>query len=343
MKQDQAQDWVLWVDVESRRRLLAACFVLDVHSTRYFEQPSAEIAGLDYSMPHGLPIPLSESTMQAWEASNSQSWSRAMLSSDGAKTTNSNHLANLTAEDIAAAPPFDMSVLLAVHTLLLPKHQNISLADLLPDIPDVTISNFRIVQLFPDSLAANTYLALQYTPLQMLLAVSGDGWVFNKKILQAGSFINYQEQFQRWCESGSAAVAVIFAARTLCRSIFAGAKQGTVDVEDANRHSWNTSWTDLSDWWGVYVCTLICWAFGHRDKLRARGTAASRTEAARWIQLLAMTETAQAHPLADSSTSRAVVGMTREVLESDCIGGRNILFADAIEVLKKLEERDGWA
>lgn len=38
-----------------------------------------------------------------------------------------------------------------------------------------------------------------------------------------------------------------------------------------------------------------------------------------------------------------MVGLIHDVLGRDCLGGRNILYADAVRVLRKLEEVDNWA
>ena len=68
---DSMSSWKQWVDMESRRRLLSGCFILDVHSVIYYEQPPIVILHLDYSSPSTLLIPLASSGNEMWEAEDS--------------------------------------------------------------------------------------------------------------------------------------------------------------------------------------------------------------------------------------------------------------------------------
>ncbi|KAL2264938.1 hypothetical protein VTJ83DRAFT_7448 [Remersonia thermophila] len=129
----------------------------------------------------------------------------------------------------------------------------------------------RIRSLFPDSPIANTYLALHHTPLRDLLAVSGDSWVFSQKILPAALFVEHQRRLRVWAtatapvrhasssvggEGTSAARATVYAARAIL-GFLAREQQPSLSGP-------STAWSrDMSDYWALYVCALVCWAFAH--------------------------------------------------------------------------------
>ncbi|KAK3394897.1 hypothetical protein B0H63DRAFT_386746 [Podospora didyma] len=134
-------------------------------------------------------------------------------------------------------------------------------------------------------------------------------------------------------------------------------------------------WTgDISDYWGLYVCALICWAFGHRARsnstapIRQRsssggsggGSPVSRgsgsvvpgggaattadEEALSWLRMVAGDNVRPEDVVRARGRREAggVVGLVRRRLESDCIGGRSRLYVDAVGVLRKLEEGANW-
>jgi hypothetical protein len=233
----------------------------------------------------------------------------------------------------------------------------------------------RISTLFASSPVANTYLALHHTPLHDLLAVGGDSWVFSKKVVPATSYLEHKKRLKLWAEqyhhragnngvtasSGgvpglNAAQATVYAARAIVLFL-ARCSEPAIDTHAP----WST---DLSDYWALYVCALICWAFGHRARTgpaaptaelaqhqrqssssggsspATRGGPAADDEAMEWLRMVA----ADNMRLDDMVRVRAqpgaggVVGLVRRRLENDCIGGRSRLYVDAVGVLRKLEE-----
>lgn len=338
---DAMEEWAVWVDMETRRRLLAACFLLDVHSACYHQQRRASIHGLNYSFPDKLPIPLPSSTAQLWEAANPQDWS--MLRTRRNPTTLRDiNLGGLTSEDIATVPSFDAAILLAAYALYLPD-RHITQLDLVEDASGVRIEDNPMIKLFPNSAIANTYLALHYTPLHYLLSVSGDSWVFNKKVIEASNFSEHKKRLNQWRKSGSAAKATYFATRALKAFLGLGhAPEVPGDGATQNQRRQGAFWKDISDYWGVYICALICWAFGHTGQKRQAAETPSQETAIQWIMTVADMDPAQVTNMSDRRAAREVVSLARAELAVDCLGGRNILFADALEVLKKLEQGDNW-
>ena len=130
----------------------------------------------------------------------------------------------------------------------------------------------RINTLFRTCPVANTYLALHHTPLRDLLAVGGDSWVFSQKVLPATSFHEHQKRLKLWVTASgngtassngtlaglSAASATVYAARAVL---------GFLDRHHPGAPNPAAPWSaDMSDYWALYVCALICWAFGHRAR-----------------------------------------------------------------------------
>ncbi|KAH8127574.1 hypothetical protein ACSS6W_006736 [Trichoderma asperelloides] len=341
---DASQQWNIWVHVESRRRLLAACFLLDVHASSYLEQPRAAIIGLDYTDPATLPVPLSMGTLHLWDAQNYEEWSR-MSQAAMPETIGATSLEHISAANIASIPAFDASLFLLAFVLQLPQRQSLTKIDLLDNASSISMSHFRIMNLFPDSPVAMSHLALHYTPLHTLLSVSGDSWVFNKKVLQATDFMEHQRELEKWRDSGSAAVATAFAARAL--NLFLGlsryaSKDGSASSIPPRFQ--RAQQKDISDFWGIYVCALICWAFGHIGISRTETKAPTRKAAIQWLLDVSSMEPGQIEEMTvrDKQVGSGAVSLARAALEKDCLGGRNILLADAVGVLKKLEEGDNY-
>lgn len=294
------------------------------------------ITGLDYSSPSTLHIPLSASTAQAWEAPSPDAWGEF---EPGILTValNNINLDALSAAEIASMPPFDSAVLLAAYSLSFPRRQRPAQICSSSDEASLQTGPVALANLFPKSAVANTYLALNYTPLHQLLSVPGDNYVLNQKVTRAPEYAEHQRQVDQWRHSGKAAVSVVFAARALKAYLGLGelsdeAETGMKMTKDGGCREWR----DISDYWGVYVCALICWAFGQANDEEPR-EATSRQSAERWITETVNMTPGEAQNIPSRHDARGVVILAGEELAADCLGGRNMLFADAVGVLKMLE------
>lgn len=326
--------------METRRRLLAACFLLDVHCMRYFEQAPVSAVGLDYSAPWSLAIPLTSNSGELWEATSSSAWGRLYDPGRAQMTIKDAISHGPTSADIEQASPFDASVLLAAYALQFKRRQSPTRVDLVQDASAIEITKMDVANLFAHSAVGNTYLALHHTPLHVVLSVSGDSWVFNKKVLRQASFIQQQGQLARWRDSGSAAVAAAFAARALVAFLRLDSdSSGTIESTTPPSPS-NPNCTDISDYWGIYVCSLICWAFGHVGRDTAHQARNSRPATVQWVLSAARLQPSHVQRLAGRRNAQGVVSLAREALEKEHFGGRSILIADAVGVLRKLEDGD---
>ena len=384
--------WLKWVEAESCRRLLAACFLCDGHTSIYQQLPRA----MDYesdSSPMVQWIPLFGGSDLLWEASSAEEWG-SILNSDPeiAETQYVPDVEHLTTESVRSRTAVDQMLILARCALRLPRrpssrttsasenntpapetgshpqHLSVqfgasqqghlqSFSAQAHDQRSVEAEN-RIISLFGDSPAAYTYLALHHTPLRDLLAVSGDSWLYSQKVLPANLFQDHQKRLRLWVIGKLAGYnqikATVYASRAI--SLF------------LNRRPWfqgcnseNAPWSsDISDYWGLYVCALICWAFSyHRGQSRQRsGSGESSPTASGNGQFLASTDedvmnwlrTVGAQGMSHDEVLRlrgrreaaGVVGLVRRRLQRDCVGGRNRLYVDAVGVLERLDrEREG--
>ncbi|KAI2463625.1 hypothetical protein F4781DRAFT_440388 [Annulohypoxylon bovei var. microspora] len=353
--------WNEWIDNESRRRLLAACFVLDVHTSVYYQQHLMK----PFPMSTTPPIPLIRPTKHLWAAQSPESW-EVLLESWSTNTEPTNLSSETpTAEQVADAPYLDQTVFLASEALRLPKRSSPSILDLAVEVDET--STERITRLFPGSAVGNTYLALHYTPLHDLLAVSGETWLFSKKVASFQIFQQHKKRLQHWCNNLYAGVAVRFAAKALLAfidrsnhnaintTVISSNLEGEKDQDRDG--SWHT--LDISDYWAMYVCALICWALGHRAMVRVNGTGSSdltssyhhnnhsnansgekgELEAMRWLKTVADLSSEKALNVRGRKETMAIVSMVRRRLEDEAVGSKSRLLVDATWTLKKLEER----
>ncbi|GAB0142736.1 hypothetical protein EsHS_00003276 [Epichloe bromicola] len=339
-----SQRWAAWIYVESCRRLLSACFLLSVHGMCYHEQPYSAVLGLDSIATSTFHIPLSASTALLWEARNAEAWAAIDIST--IKLTTVRDVMQDESSSNIENPAFDVSLVIAAHALRLPTRQNRQEVELVKDVSGFRSNDLPMFRYFSHRPGATTYLALHYTPLHTLLAVSGDSWVFNKKIPDANLFAEHKRKLGQWRNSGTCAIATVFAARAIRHflSLSDADQAGQAASPPITTHHGVVACKDISDYWGLYVCTLICWAFGHVGKRSStEKSLPARSRAINWIHAVADMEPAQLQASSGREDSQAIVGFARDILEKDCLAGRNILFADSVGVLRKLEEFDNWS
>ncbi|KAI0471324.1 hypothetical protein F4859DRAFT_522550 [Xylaria cf. heliscus] len=351
--------WEEWIVTESRRRLLAACFVLDVHTSMYHEH---------FTLHHFLtptpPIPLVKPTQHLWAAQDPEAW-ETLVSSDPAQL-NPASLADeeITAGHVNSAPPLDRGVYLASETLRLPRRSPASAIDISADL-DLDSAK-RMCTLFPGCPVANTYLALHYTPLRGLLAVSGDSWIFSRKILEREEFQQHQASVRAWSSSVHAGAAFTFAAKALLAFLTNDNAPNTQNSTERNqqeegvRGGGEGTMSDISDYWALYVCALICWSIGYRKTRGALGrggngstgfssasphnntnsaSVKAENEAKGWLKMVANSSPGAAiQNVRGWREALGVIAMVRRRLEDATAGGKSKLLVDAVRVLRSLEE-----
>lgn len=365
--------WHTWIDEEARRRLLSVCFIVDNHTSLYHQQPRAR----DDIDP--LTIPLTGHSDGLWAAASAIEWANILETSPAANIPRFVPPPNtLTPDEVARHSCLDQVAILHAEASRLPRRQyNCSSNDLddqnsfsADDLRTPTTASYnqsfngayseeRLVHLFSMTTippGPSIYLALHHTPLHDLLAVSGDSWVFSQKVLGASTFSENQKRLRAWAEGRppskspstqqqasagslegmSCAQATCHAARALL-NFLGGDGTGTPQAGC------------ISNYWGMYVCALIIWAFGHRAARSSSSTSPQKTplpedEAISWLQSVACIQrpedaTRMKHR---REASAGVVSLVKRRLHADCVGPRSQLYVDAVGVLKKLEEGVNW-
>ncbi|KAI0179191.1 hypothetical protein GGR52DRAFT_295974 [Hypoxylon sp. FL1284] len=358
-------NWNAWIDIESRRRLRAACFVLDVHTSVYYQQHLLQQFPISTH-----PIPLIRPTGDLWEAQSPEAWEALGSRLNGTEPASLSG-ESPTSEQVANAPPLDRAVFLASEALRLPRRSSPPILDLSVEV-DETYTE-RISRLFPGSAVGNTYLALHYTPLHDLLAVSGETWLFSKKVASRQIFQQHKRRFQLWLGSPQATTAARFAAKALVafldhsnhNTLNSAVSRSDLDEEEEDRdRNWNMS--DISDYWAMYVCALICWALGHRAAARSSGAGLGlglglgsessssqhnphhcngnagekgEREALKWLKMVASLGADEVPNVRSRREVLGVVSMVKRRLEDEAVGSRSRLLVDAMRTLKNLEEQ----
>jgi hypothetical protein len=306
----------------------------------YFQQPPrATSLGLDYASPNTLPIPLSANTEQLWNAKSLQQWQYLNPSYVGTTTVSGAFLQGITRSKIAESPVFDVNILLATHALQIAKPSKQNELNFLGNVSTSGEAESLTDALFGDSPCANTYMALSHTPLHALLSVSGESWILNQKVLDRNLFAAHKKELRVWCDSDQCRKAVIYAARGLRQ--FVDLPLSTVggnQVKPVAGKDISLTKRDISDYWGFYICALICWAYSCRDTGSAAPFMHAQNAALRWIRTTADLTAEEQGNLLNAEAAKGVVGLARDLLASDNLGGCNMLLADAVGVLSKLHE-----
>lgn len=161
---------------------------------------------------------------------------------------------DLQSQSIVNTDPFSQSLIICWFAAKLPSREK----PLYPNdfAPGAIYPELHmLMNMFPSSPQTLTYLALYNTPLYSLLAVAGDTWVFAQKITPPSEFRDAQLRLKTWSISFAAAQATHHACQVLSQVL----SQPLSISSDGHINTLH-----ISDYWSLYVCALICWAYGHK-------------------------------------------------------------------------------
>ena len=241
-----------WLERETRRRILHACFVLDIHQSALFEQSTVVGRRLPVRVSTkqpGLPFPCETAL---WEASTIEQW----------------------AERARAAPSETLST--AADRLLENPHASYGIFHAHLIFSHILAENFNsaagfatitaLQRRFQDSWHVRfTYHALlcaKHMPLRNLLAVSGESWRFGKKLENEADFREAKVKVREWIESGDRPKLAVWHATHLLRLVFLSP---TPPAE--------TRFSMLHEQWSMYLACLVCWAWGlDASRSKAQGS-----------------------------------------------------------------------
>lgn len=398
--------WHTWIEAEGKKRLLAACFIIDNHAAMLHESPRAR-SDVDPST-----IPLTGHNDALWFANSANEWFAILQNHPSAGHVQfMPSLDSLTPEQVAQYNVFDRCVIANAATLSLPRRHSqrnsigkdgdaeSSFAD---DLCTPTSTSYaartlkgtkpddRLCHLFSlvNTITPNVYVALHHTPLHDLLAVSGESWVFSQKVLGSRTYVEHQKRLKAWVEGRSSTTSSASSSTTASSPVSptaAGlegmssskatihAARALVGYFERNVEASNgvTPYvTSISNYWSMYVCALIIWAFGQKSGSKFSSSSSSSAptgssgspttassssssaaaklgmsddEAVAWLRAIADSSVPETVGRAKGrrEASAVIVSMVKRRLEADCVGGRSCLYVDAVGILKNLEESVG--
>lgn len=230
----------LWVDLETRRRILLAAFVLDGHQTAMFQQPPCHI--LDFNKTQ-LPYPYS---IEIWDCGDMEVW-RNLVSRH--HPFDMVYLGEASAHPPTPVDAFQSSVLCCYQI-----HRRYNSSDPTP---------FRYhepIFFSPPAHFAQVYfthhalLLATLAPVESLLIVSSGSWLFSTKVTENSAWISAKTTLRSWVSTDEAGSAVWHAIQFL-RLAFSG-----------------PSLHLLHEKWCLYLGALVCWAYGFVPRYLTRTT-----------------------------------------------------------------------
>ncbi|KAK4194583.1 hypothetical protein QBC40DRAFT_259872 [Triangularia verruculosa] len=266
--------WKRWVEAESCRRLLAACSICDVH-TAVYQQHGRVLDGNE-------SLPLFGNSEKLWGASSAEEWRElqncdAVSAHAAAQPAYISDIDSLTPEQVEACGQADRMVILGLCAQRLPRRPSFGLVASADNSPvnhqqqqsqesynqQSTEAEHRIQKLFGNNCpVANTYLALHHTPLRDLLAVSGDSWAYAQKVLPAAVFQEHVRKVRQWAAGGLPGMNILKATLYASRALLSFFNHHRIVTNHPDDNSLGKV-PDISDYWALHVCALICWAFNH--------------------------------------------------------------------------------
>lgn len=309
--------WRTWIREESCRRLLSSCFMFDVHQSFSHAQQVVPDRWKDIDNVLMQPCPQS-----LWEATNAGAW----------YLLHTNHPHHRTPSDLALQD--------AVNVALLSTRLPIQPTFVSDDVFCPTTSQHHastIADRHSANQLAQIHLALYHTPLRDLLAVSGDTWLFGKKITPK-EFRESQERLRAWSQSRIACRAAFHASQFLLAALL---------DDDSFVNSFGSLLArsfGIFDYWSIYVTALICWVTGSQTLCtesmestpsRIR-TEISNRSATCYLRALCESSFMETRPDIDTSGLNSLIRLARERLELENFGNKSAMLVDAISVLKKI-------
>jgi hypothetical protein len=220
----------LWVDLEGRRRILLAAFVLDIqHSTWFEQEPSCT---LDFN---GFFLPYPYST-ETWDCHDISRWRNLV----------SRHLQPdlrfwVTSDDSTAAPldAFQSSVLSCYRLHCGSGLVEPSMRDTHPPWHRSPMTHVSQTGVIRHALVLSTM-----TPIQHLLIVASGAWLFNTKVTERSVWHAAKANLRAWVMTDEAAKSVWHANQLLRLAL----SEGSLHL--------------LQEQWCMYLAALVCWAYG---------------------------------------------------------------------------------
>ncbi|KAI4094802.1 MAG: hypothetical protein LQ344_002048 [Seirophora lacunosa] len=239
--------WKAWIDVETRRRVLTAAFVLDTQHS-HLVQRQASYTGLLGEDHLDLPFPCAA---DAWTCADLSTW-RDLITSEQALSIGS--------VDRQSLPPLD-----SFQASLLYSYQLHRLQSSDQSIQRELSYHPTKSHTLATTLTFHALLLSNHVPLHALIMTASESWLFGTKITDEGVWQQGKGALRGWVSS-HAAMKAVWHASQLLRLAFQAQKANQQPMEGIG---------SLHDLWCLYMAALVCWVFGY-------GTAAGMERQQKW-------------------------------------------------------------
>ncbi|KIY54300.1 hypothetical protein I307_06359 [Cryptococcus deuterogattii 99/473] len=234
---DQDTQWRTWAELESRRRTLWLCWILDIRSVTLGHHFGSR-ARSPFRMIIELPC-----RQDCWSASNSFAWARRLHTAQTIPQALQSTLAKDWSREWFADEQLDFARLVVIHALAALAwdlaHRDLILP---PELSSEGPSKIAVSEAYDISTAACLDIFTDLTSLEIFCGVSAVGMIQNVK---TSDRLEANGKMRSWSRTSKAAQAVLVAADFLKQSI-----------ESLSR--WPKS---VSHSWTVYFAFLVLWAF----------------------------------------------------------------------------------
>ena len=243
-----------WTERETRRRILQASFILDTQQAMLFEQqpamlPISSIQIKTQDIKSDMPFPCDD---ELWESSPIEDWV------NNATKFNSVDLSTAADQALSDSPPsFDVfsSRLILSHVVTVPNERK--------DGEETTAILQRNLDMHgsPSSrFSLHALLTARNTPVRQLLTVSGETWLFGKKVDSEAEFLSAMQDLRQWVEDTRQCLKALWHATSLLRIAFGTSSRPTFDPDHPTYSDRRLNM--LHEEWSIYLAALVCWAVG---------------------------------------------------------------------------------
>ena len=262
-KDELAKAHKFWVDHETRRRILQAFSILDMQQTIFFEQPatiiqhgrtrlSTEMARTNISLPCADVL---------WDSSPIEEW-------EGLAKTHQ-HLEQTTVDPFQpqdSTPRLDYFQTQAWMQADPASLDRFCYEDHCVFLPLMVEHDQPRSSMTFNKHAMNF---IKHTPLRQLLIVSGESWIFGKKLENEADFRTAKQALRTWVSTSPDSLSALWHATKLLR------RQIKVSSRNQDVTATFESTRMLHEPWCLYLAALVCWAHGLYPSLSFGGGTAS--------------------------------------------------------------------
>ncbi len=250
-----------WVNRETRRRLLLGAFILDTQQAVFFDQqpvlfprwPKEAFAANTST----LPFPCDD---ELWACGSIEEWAELAASR---KQMHLSAAADLVIHgDADLLDVFRSGLIVAflsTHPSLSNTDAEAGLAACRENLSRYGTPREHIHTEFD----IHAHIALQNTPIRSLLTVSGESWLFGKKLENEHDFHAAKTRLREWVASEKAELALWHASHLLRLAFTVECPDGVLEqspdkIAGSQDRELHTSM--LHEQWCIYISALICWA-----------------------------------------------------------------------------------